>query len=175
LWCFVRAANLEEEIREITGRVSFADSELGPNIEQRSKAIRDVLQRGRDCPMWMAWDEGFDPKEHQERRRQEMLEADRRVFDERIASIDQRSQELALQIMDEQRKTAEEHARTAKSHEALFARSEKQAVWFQFAFLTLAVIALLLAILPLAYPNGFEWLTDNAPGAAPTGPSEGSR
>jgi len=163
LWCWRRAAHLQREVDEAeqeirqSGTFEAADSQ----DSERATAVRRVVQKGRDCKKWYQWTEHLTPKEHYEEER--ML---------RLAELEQRSMEAMKAIMEShtaimktQAEIAEATRQVAADHKLSFDRSERQATWFQRAFIALAVIALVLALTPLAYPNGIGWLADHAPGA----------
>jgi len=105
---------------------------------------------------WYPYVEFFDPKWHYEDWRMAELERMRQEHTKMLADVQQA-------ILKEQSAIVAEHARTAEAHKALFERSERQATWFQWAFIILAVIALALALASLAYPDGIAWLADHAP------------
>jgi len=161
LWCWRRAANLqkeadeaEQEIRQ-SGTFQAAD----PQDSERAAAVRRVVQKGRDCEKWYRWTEHLTPKEHYEEER--ML---------RLAELEQRLMEAMKAIMEShtailktQAEIAEATRQVAADHKLSFDHSERQATRFQRAFIVLAIIALSLALAPLAYPDGVAWLADHVP------------
>jgi hypothetical protein len=164
LWCHRRMANLKQEVQEVQQEILAAGS-FQPAVEgdnERYAAIRQVVSAPRprceEQGKWYPYVEFFDPKWHYEDWRMAELERMRQGHTRMLADVQQA-------ILREQTAIAAEHAKTAEAHKVIFERSEHQAMWFQWAFIILAVIALALALLPLAYPDGISWLTDLAPGA----------
>jgi hypothetical protein len=163
LWCWRRAANLQREVDETEQEIrqSGTFEPADPQDSQRAAGVRRVVQKGRDCERWYQWTEHLTPKEHHEEERTL-----------RLVELEQRSMEAMKAIMEShtaimktQAEIAEATRQVAADHKLSFERSEHQATWFQRAFIVLAVIALVLALLPLCYPNGIGWLADHAPGA----------
>lgn len=154
-YCFVYAANLPDEMGQL-------ERDGVPGNQRQAQ----IIARGRDCPEFYTGVPGFDPRWHFQDRTVQRLEELRRANDLKIAELDQRSQQSLQAIMEAQLQIAEEHATTASANKAILERSEKQATWFQWAFVVLAFVALALALAPLGYPNGVPWLVDHLPGAA---------
>src|ERR1700694_107269 len=127
-------------------------------MELSAFEVRRLLTKDRGCAKWFQYTMGQSPQLHLERQERMQVEEMRQLSE-------QRWQETALKIMSEQNATAAEHAKTAEAHKAIFERSDKQATWFQWAFIALAVVALALALTPLCYPSGAKWFVDHAPGA----------
>lgn len=156
-------ANLKHEVEEAQQETRAAGS-FQPEFEsdnERYAAVRRVLRVPREQCVeegkWYAYVEYFDPKWHYEDWRMLELEKLRQEQAKMMADVQQA-------LLTEQAAIAAEHARTAEAHKAIFERSERQATWFQRAFIALAIVALTLALAPLAYPNGVAWLVDHAPG-----------
>jgi hypothetical protein len=169
LWCYRRMANINREVEQAEQEMRAAGS-FQPAVERDNEhfaAIRQVVSAPRpQCEeqgKWYTYVEFFDPKWHYEDWRMAELERMRQEHTKMLADVQ-------LAILKEQAEIGAEHARTAEAHRVIFERSESQATWFQWAFIFLAVIALVLALLPLAYPDGISWLTDLAPGARNVAP-----
>jgi len=71
IWCFARAANLRAEFE------AFGDTPP----EERMEAI---LERGRGCPRFFPYLEGFDPREHAAEQRAVEWEQNRRSYEEKV-------------------------------------------------------------------------------------------
>ena len=72
IWCFARGAHLPQEL---------VDSGEDEPIEER---LLTIIQKGRDCPRFYPYREGFSPPEHAAEQRMATLEQDRRNFEEKV-------------------------------------------------------------------------------------------
>lgn len=138
---------------------------IGTDVQERYWAAIRVFTKDRKCPEWTKYRPGLSPKEHLQRNEMLQIEEQRKAHDLKLAELDQRSQESLRAIMEAQREIAEATRQVATDHRSLFAKSDRHATWYQRAFLILALIALVLAFAPLAYPNGVGWLADHMPGS----------
>lgn len=145
-YCFVYAANLRGEMGQL-------EQEGVPGHERQAQ----IIAKGRECREFYAWVPGLDPLWHFQDREVQRLEELRRANDLKIAELDQRSQESMRQIM-------EAHKAIAEATRRDYRRSDRQTFRLSIAFVILAIVALVLALAPLAYPNGIGWLEDVAPG-----------
>jgi len=74
LHCFVRAANLHGEAKEL-GEPPVGAGNYAAGV------MRTVIEKGRQCERWYPWQEGFTPKEHLEERRALETEDRRRTWE----------------------------------------------------------------------------------------------
>jgi len=88
-WCLARGANLKREVDAL--------AEDTP-VEER---IRAVIMKGRDCPRFYPYREGFSPQEHASERRMAEVERDRQVFEE---GMEQRRREFEKRLERERRR-----------------------------------------------------------------------
>jgi len=158
LWCWQEQSHLPRETDEseetFDQRTKFYDNMR----TKRSAAVREVLEKPRplcvERKKWHGYRDGLDIKDHYDEWHTMQLE-----------ELRQQQTVMMVKIAEEQTKIAAEHARTAEAHKVIFERADRESGWFQRAFFMLALIALVLALAPLAYPSGLSWLTDHAPGA----------
>ena len=54
-------------------------------MEGVAAANRAVIERDRDCPQWTAWQPGYTPREHHERREVQREQDHREAFDAKLA------------------------------------------------------------------------------------------
>ena len=80
--CFVRAAPLEQEIKD-----------GGSGGTERHAATLAVLDKERKCSRWLPWQEFSSPKEHFEDFKMLQLEQDRRNFEQQMEARNQKAQE----------------------------------------------------------------------------------
>jgi hypothetical protein len=128
---------------------------------ERTAATREVLRKNRGCEKWCQYTTHFSPKEHLQEARMLEIEKMRQEQTKMIADITQRGQESMIQISEATRQVSADHLELAKT-------VNRSSTWYQRAFLALALVALTLALAPLAYPNGFSGLTEHAPGGEET-------
>jgi len=77
VWCFARAANLHKEAK------SIGDPPIAAGL-YKDKSVTQVIQKGRNCPSFYPWSEGYSPKEHFDDLKARQLEQDRRDYEERM-------------------------------------------------------------------------------------------
>jgi hypothetical protein len=146
--CFVFAGNLPGEMADLEQRGV-------PGHERQGQ----IIAKGRACPEFYTWVPGRDPRWHHQDRETMRLEEMRRANDLKIAELDRRSQESMLKIAELTAQATADHLELAKT-------VSEEGTWYQRAFLVLAIIAIILALATLAYPDGVTWLVDYAPGGA---------
>lgn len=159
-WCF-RYEPVLPEIAERLGhepRVVIQDETIQST---QNAAAMEVAIKDRQCVKWTKYRPGLSPKDHWDEQFMRELEQMRRANDLKIAELDQRSQESMRAVMADQVKITE----TIKD---IAEQSSRESSFYQRAFIVLAIIALLLALAPLAYPSGVDWLVDNLPGQPST-------
>jgi hypothetical protein len=154
IWCLRREANLESDYEKALREVMESRVVHDAPDNQRFAAMRQVFQQARGesgggCGSWYEWVEYFDPTWHYEDWRMLELERSRQALARDIAELDLRSAE-------EQTKIAEQHAKTADALLELSRRSDDQTKRYNFLFAAIAVIALVLALGQIAYPNGID-------------------
>ena len=156
-FCFVRAKNLPHEI-----------TEAGEENKDLSGAdrISQVIKKNRtgSCYDFFIYVQGLDPVWHYQDRLMQTLEELRRANALKIANLE-------LEMMKEQAKIAAEHAKTASVLNVVFERSERQADQynrqtrtFNFWFLAVGFVAIVLALAPLLFPRGLPWIADRLNG-----------
>ena len=153
--CFRRMAKLQSEIEDME-RESKAAGGFLPDFRGHSEyylAMRQVFIKPRpQCAerrIWHPYIESLDPRWHYEDWRMSTLEE--------LRSAQERAlHEAQIQIMADHKAIAEA---TRRDYE----RSDTQNRLFSCAFVCLAIIAILLALAPLTYPNGIPWLVHHAP------------
>jgi hypothetical protein len=151
LHCFVHAALLDLEAMSYA--TEFPEVDGGAGIGNEIKRREKALTRARNCQSWYRWRPGFSPQWHIEDRRMRQLEQERQTLLKDLAQMDQRSQEGLRLAME--------------SHTKIMQDSGREGRAWQLAFAAMTVIALILALGSLAYPNGAAWL-DWIPGQAST-------
>ncbi len=82
-----------------------------------------------------------------------------------IADAEQRGQESQRQIMQAHKEVTEKLASIATDQGEASARQEKSNTRFNRLFLAIGLFAVLLALAPLAYPDGVGPVVDHAPWA----------
>lgn len=146
-WCFVRKYDLFGDYAKIFEEITKNEGKFSKRRFERSLALMFRMPRGENgCERWHEWKEGFDPRWHYEDWRMMELErlrqqqaGDHLAITKTLASIS--AQQVTLQRHSD--------ASTAR---------------FNIFFGILAVLTFLLAIAPLAYPNGVRWAVDSFPG-----------
>ena len=63
-----------------------------------------------------------------------------------------------LKMQEEQKLIAAEHAKTAEAHRLIFERSDAQNESYNKRFWWAAIVAIILALMPLLFPNGLPWV-----------------
>ncbi|MFA7296016.1 MAG: hypothetical protein WC211_02375 [Dehalococcoidia bacterium] len=156
--CF-RAMHITDEIEQTSAVLSPIRPNLsGDERNSVNHAAVTVLAADRGCDKWMRYHPGLDP---------------RASFDLGLQLVDQQQRRDALRLAGTQLQLTEAQSQLTtaleslqRQHLAFIQRESGMNRWMQQAFLILAVLTLVLALLPLAYPNGIEWIVERAPGAA---------
>ena len=159
--CFIYAEDLIAEMGELEAQ--------GVPGDQRQ---RQIIEKDRNCQKFYTYVPGQPPPWHYQDRDMWQLEEMRKANALKIAELEQSSRDAQIEIMKAQqaiaeatRQVSEDHKQISAEHKQRFEKSDRQNVLFQIAFMVLAGLTLVLALLPLAYPNGLEWLVDHAPNA----------
>jgi hypothetical protein len=170
LLCFRNVAKLYEEVddAERAIRESTSFHKTFEDDSPRRAAVRRVERGHADCPKWYEYVPYFGPQWHYEKMHMEGLEEANRANAKMIAELDLRSQESMRSILEASREIEWANQQVFEEHAERFERSDKQTFRFQVGFVVLALITLVLALVPLAYPNGINWLVERMPGAAST-------
>lgn len=120
---------------------------------KRADAIQ-VIGKHRECQSWIKYQSGRDLNQHYE---------DWRAME--IEALRQRQSEIELKVMEDH-KLITERLTTITSNQVDFSdRQERSNRRFNRLFLAIGFIAIVLALAPLAYPDGIDWVVDSAPGA----------
>jgi hypothetical protein len=82
--CYRHVANLPEEIAEILAAGGLPGADYA---DRGNEAARRVLYRDRQCPKWIRYQPGLDPAETYRELRTQELEADRRTFEQTLATF----------------------------------------------------------------------------------------
>lgn len=150
VWCFRHKANLQKEISEAV----VADRE-----EDHAQAVLQVIRKDRgpcvEDGSWYEWVDGFGPHWHYEDWRMTDLEKMRKKQNQSLQEIMESHKEITSKLATINSDQAEASDRQERSNRR-----------FNLLFVGLAVAAILITMAQLAYPNGIDWLTDHAPGAA---------
>jgi hypothetical protein len=158
LLCFRHAADLIEELKAaellVSQEVDWKPEE--PGDSRRHTAVRRVTRKARDCDRFYAWVEHFGPKWHYEDWRMRDLEEMRSASRMDIAQMQKRSNEALAEIM-------KDHKEITEALKAVVEEANNDTNRWQLAFFAMTLVALLLAVGALAYPNGASWL-DWVPG-----------
>jgi hypothetical protein len=90
-WCFVKAANLNQEAEEYAAA----------NGVDKNQATFEVITTARNCPSFYSWTEFISPKEHFEEYKAAQAEKDRRAFERELFDMSQRVQEDSHRLASE--------------------------------------------------------------------------
>ena len=94
----------------------------------------------------------------------EELEELRHANELKLAELRKHTEDTQVEIAASIRSISENHLAFAQNKGGVNKR-------FQWLFAIMAGLTLLLALLPLAYPNGIPWLADHVPGGVVQSPS----
>lgn len=153
LRCFRHAADLTEEVKAAEVEVSQEEAWTPEHDgdDRRATAVRRVIQKDRNCDRFYAWVEHFGPKWHYEDWRMRDLEEMRASNRMEIANMQKRSNDTLAQI-------TKDHKETTEALKAIVKDANEDSNRWQFGFLAMTVVALVVAVGALAYPNGADWL-----------------
>jgi hypothetical protein len=134
----------------------------------RVVAITEVLQKDRSFCVsegaWYEWVEGFSPQWHYEDWRMMKVEELRQAQTKMIADAEERGRMGVLEVVQAHKEVTEKLAGIATDQVSVSDRQEKSNRRFNRLFVAIGLLALVLAVAPLAYPNGIGWLEDVFPG-----------
>ncbi|MEE8346665.1 MAG: hypothetical protein V3S20_04885 [Dehalococcoidia bacterium] len=123
-----------------------------PNIGPADAIV--VLKKDRQCRLWQSFHPGRTLDQHYDEWR--MLE---------IEKMRREQTELMMRIMEDHKQITENLAEISESQASLQEAEGATNTRFNVLFVIIASLTFLLALTPLAYPDGIDWIVDHAPGA----------